>query len=258
MTDEFWTSERIKSAVPKPKQSQKQLLGAQVLVGAPAPVTVSNDDRKKPPYNSVGLLLFTVKGNLYSATAYAAKAGSAKNVVFTAAHNLVDSDGESERILFIPAFQSDHNKPYGSFRQIIGGLGTAFFVHPSYNVQTKPDAYDLGAIKLRKNKYHQELGDAVPLLDIIVDQQYSSSSMFTAVGYPEPSKMQKNTGKYHNSEDGGGVISKEGEIPEGSSGGPWLLGSSNTVNGNNASIAGGKEYSPYYSQAKIDAVINQL
>ena len=255
MTD-FWTNERIKSCVPKLKKSQK-LLGAQKLVGL-ASVTVPDDDRKKPPYNSVGILLFTVNGKHYHGTAYAAKTGSAKNVVFTAAHNLIESAGESDNILFVPAMQSNLTRPYGSFKQISGGLGTAFFVHPQYNVQTEPDAYDLGAVKLQKNEKNQELGEAVPLLDIIVDQQYSSSSMFTAIGYPETNEMQKNTGKYLRSKDSGETIVKEGEIPEGSSGGPWLLGISNTVNGNNASIAGGEQYSPYYSQTKIDAVINQF
>ena len=265
MIEDFWTSERIESAVPKLKrksQKQKQFRGIQVetraLVGAPVPVTVSDDDRKKPPYNSVGILLFTVNGKHYRGTAYAAKTGSAKNVVFTAAHNLIESAGESDNILFVPAMQSNFTRPYGSFKQISGGLRTAFFVHPDYDVQTEPDAYDLGAVKLQKNGKNQELGEAVPLLDIIVDQKYNSSSMFAAIGYPETNEMQKNTGKYLRSEDSGETIVKEGEIPQGSSGGPWLLGISNTVNGNNASIAGGEQYSPYYSQTKIDAVINQF
>ena len=83
--------------------------------------------------------------------------------------------------------------------------------------------------------------------------------MFTIIGYSETSEMQKITGKYYALKTVKKLyIVKEGEIPEGSSGRPWLLRSSNAVNGNTAAGGGGEDNSPYYSKAKIDAVINQF
>ena len=253
----FWTRERIARAVPKTKlKSTLSSAGARRIE---ASVTVSNTDRKNPPYQSVGVLMFTVKGKPYHGTAFATSITGANNVVFTAAHNLVDKDGDSENILFIPAIQNNlcRSKPYGKFEQIDGKKGTAFFVHPKYDVGTEPDAYDLGSVKLKKNAGGKELGEVVGLLNIVVDKSYTTSDSFTTIGYPEKRVIQKNTGEFKNKTDMNEVVNKHGELPAGSSGGPWLF-KGNDVNGNTASGAGGVDSSPYFSNAKIDAVTSQM
>ena len=253
----FWTRERIARAVPKTKL--KESLSSAGARGIEASVTVSNTDRKKPPYQSVGILMFTVKGQEYHGTAFATSITGANNVIFTAAHNLVDKDGDSENILFIPAIQNNlcRSKPYGKFEQIDGKKGTAFFVHPKYDVGTEPDAYDLGSVKLKKNAGGKELGEVVGLLNIVVDKSYTTSDSFTAIGFPETNVMQKNTGDYKGSEDKGEVISKYGNILSGSSGGPWLF-NGNDVNGSKASRVLGVDSSPYFSKDKISAIVSQM
>ncbi len=250
----FWTRERIAQAVPKTKlKESRSSAGAR---GIEASVKVSNSDRKKPPYQSVGILMFTVNGQAYHGTAYATNATGANNVVFTAAHNLVDKVGDSENILFIPAVQDNlcRSKPYGKFEQIDGKKGTAFFVHPKYDVNTEPDAYDLGSVKLKKNAAGKELGEAVGLLYIL---ENTTSHSFTAIGCPETKVMQENTGKFKDRTDMYEVVNKYGELPKGSSGGPWLV-RGNVVNGHTASGTGGVDSSPYFSRAKIIAVTSQM
>ena len=255
----FWTRERIAQAVPKTKLKES-LSSAGARGIEPSAVKVSNSDRKNPPYQSVGVLMFTVNGQAYHGTAYATRVTGAKNVVFTAAHNLVDKVGDSENILFIPAVQDNlcRSKPYGKFEQIDGKKGTAFFVHPKYDVKTEPDAYDMGSVKLKKNAAGKELGEAVGLLDIVVNEFYTTSDSFTAIGCPETKVMQENTGKFKDRTDMNEVVNKYGELPKGSSGGPWLFRGNELVNGHTASGAGGVDSSPYFSQAKIIAVTSQM
>ena len=255
MASKFWTEERIARAVPKTKL--KSTLTSAGAHGIEASVTVSDTDRKKIPYQSVGVLMFTVKGQAYHGTAYATSITGAKNVIFTAAHNLVDPEGDSENILFIPAVQTDKSRPYGEFEEIAGGKGTAFFVHPKYDVKTEPDAYDLGSVKLKKNAAGKELGEVVGLLNIVVDKSYTTSDSFTAIGFPETNVMQQNTGNFKDKTDMNEVVNKHGELPAGSSGGPWLF-KGNDVNGNTASGVGGVDSSPYFSRAKIGAVTSQM
>ena len=72
-----------------------------------------------------------------------------ENVVFITAHNLI-----SENLMKFCLFQlsrvitADHNMA-NLDRSSSGGLhGNCFFVCPGYNVQTEPNTYDLGAVKL--------------------------------------------------------------------------------------------------------------
>ena len=161
----YWTPERIQRAVPKKRyrvSGKKQAIG---LANDP-PTEVSDANRKdKNPYKSVGKLMFTqtVKGTVkhFQGTAYVAETGKGDNIVFTAAHNLLDEDGPSENLLFIPACQNDGKEvpAYGSF------AGASYVVSTKWK---KPfqDCYDIGAIKLTKNKAGKEAGKVVPELSI--------------------------------------------------------------------------------------------
>ena len=254
MDSSISTDEMIEQAVPK---TRKKTGDRRVAIDPAATVTVPDADRKKVPYQNVGLLIFFVNGQSTRGTAYATNASGAKNVVFTAAHNLVDKVGDSADIRFIPALQTDKSRPFGEFRQIAGGKGTAFFVHPDYDVIKDQEAYDLGAVKLQRNAAGKELGDVVSLLNIVVDKTYTTSDSFTAIGYPETFVMKTNAGNFINKEDMGETVNKHGELDAGASGGPWLF-KGNDVNGNTSAGESNEESSPYYSKAKIDAILNQL
>ncbi len=250
----FWTPDMIERAAPRGKQQTPLSLKDPEHGHA---IIVSDTDRKRPPYQSVGVLFFTVNRTPCIGTAYATNASGAKNVVFTAAHNLVDSAGHSNNILFIPGVLSDSSRPYGEFPQIPGGKGTAFFVHPKYDIHDEPDSYDLGAVKLHKNANGMDLGDAVTLLDIAIDKSYTKRDVFIAIGYPEKSCMQESIGNYMSSEDEGETIVKVSQLPKGSSGCPWLYEGTN-VNGNTASGGDDELTSPYFSKDKIEAIVNQM
>ncbi len=265
MASKFWTEEMIERAIPKIKRKLPHANYRGVSTTATNGITTSvpDADRKKEPYQSVGVLVFTVgkspNERPYHGTAYATNITGANNVVFTAAHNLVDEDGDSENILFIPAVQTDKSRPFGEFKQIDGKKGTAFFVHPKYDVKTAPDAYDLGAVKLQKNAAGKQLGDVVGLLGIAVNKFYTSIDSFKTIGYPETYHMQENTGKFKDKTDMNEVVNKYGALPEGSSGSPWLF-KGNRVNGSTASGTPdlGEDSSPYFSTAKIDAITSQM
>ena len=258
MASKFWTDEMIARAVPKIKRKKAGAHAREVVTTATE--TVPDADRIKPPYQSVGVLFFTLDGDPLHGTAYATNALSgAKNVIFTAAHNLVDkTEGDSKNIYFVPGYQTDGSTPFGEFDQIDGGKGTAFFVHPKYDLNKRPEAYDLGAVKLRTNEDDKELGDVVGLLNTVVDKSYTTSDSFTAIGYPDKNVMEKNTGNYKFKLDNEETVVKNEGLSDGSSGGPWLF--KGDANGNQSSSTDTlkESLSPYYSKEKIDAVVNQL
>ncbi len=259
MTSKFWTEEMIERAIPKIKRKlpHANYRGVSTTATNGISTTVPDEDRTMPPYQSVGVLLFTVKGEPFHGTAYATSITGARNVVFTAAHNLVHNEGDSKNILFIPAVQTDKSRPFGEFEQIDGKKGTAFFVHPKYDLKDKSDAYDLGAVKLKKNADGQMLGIAVRPLKIVVDEIYTTLDSFTTIGYPEKNVMQENTGRFKDKTDMNEVIRKYGALPEGSNGGPWLI-RMDDVNGSTASGHLGQDSSPFFSEDKIEAITDQM
>ncbi len=257
----FWTPERIARAVPITIQHRGDP-GRPTALYAPVQKVISNEERVKPPYSSVGLLLYTVRqeGHVeyYRSTAFATNASEQNNVVFTAAHSLVGPHGIRENISFMPAIRNDRTKPFGEFKQIEGGLNTAFFVHPKYDGSI---AYDLGAVKLQTNEDGKNLGDVVTPLDITKDQTYSEATFFKAVGYFQGEHgeeiMMENMGNFYKKD--GEIIYKLGQLYPGCSGGPWFLNESAiSVNGNTSTGHEGQGTTPYYSGEKIQAVVDQL
>ena len=224
----FWTPERISQAVPINIEHTTSQQPSQAVT-APVQREIPDEDRMKPPYNSIGPLLYTVTQgghqSYYRSTAYATNASGQKNVVFTAAHSLVGPHGLRENISFMPAIFNDGTKPFGEFKQIEGGLGTAFFVHPRYDGTI---GYDIGAVKLQPNGRGENLGDVISLLDITINQQYTEATIFRAIGYVQNTQsfeenMLENVGKFHSKE--GEIVYKLGQLYGGCSGGPWFLNS---------------------------------
>ena len=276
---QYWTPERIRSAKPKDNDydaSGKKQAGGTDYV---KPIEIKNSTRKTFPYQCVGKLVFTQKGENFQGTAYVADTGKGKNIVFTAAHNLYDKDGPVENIMFVPACQSNQ-KPvpeFGSFTPIPGGMDKAWIVATGWLDKQRPfERYlDMGAIKLGKNEAGKNVGEVVAMLKPAVDLENKykkGETEWRIIGYhtfeyPGMAKqdiMYETDGAYVESTtiegEGGMVIVRKNPVMKGMSGGPWLLkndgGQFAIANGNQSGNDFGASpdpttMSPYYSNELV-------
>ena len=226
-------------------------------------VEVSDHSRTTHPYQCIGKLLFTKTHEHYTGTAFAVSVKGAKNIIFTSACNLYDEKGQATSIEFIPAIRNDGSQPHGSFKQLDGGKGAAWFVHPNWNPITKPCKYDLGAIKIGKNKAGKDLGDIISLLDVDFDVTLAENdTKWNIVWYSQLRMFQSEARFTKLLENSNGVISTHNSammIPLEAFGAPWI-----TSNGANGHYAGqhksdtGAAKSPYYNLGLIREVLNQM
>ena len=263
----YWTPERIRSAVPKERYRASGKKQA-IALANDLPTEVPDATRKTFPYQSVGILFFTqiVKGEEtpFHGTAYVVETGKGDNIVFTVAHNLIDDDGPSDNLMFIPACQNDGKEvpAYGSF------AGASCVVSTKWKKPFQP-CYDMGAIKLTKNKDDKEVGKVVAKLEYAVDQtDIKNVTDWRIIGYSQDDDtdqdiMYESDGVYINSQDGGKSIRRTNPVIEGMSGGPWLLknGHGNFAIANGVQRGIGNDYSAaaYFSTALVvDDIIGQL
>ena len=266
----YWTPERIRSAVPKERYSVSGKKQAIDLANDP-PKTVPDATRKTSPYQSVGILFFTqtIKGKVehFQGTAYVAETGKGNNIVFTAAHNLLDDDGPSENFLFIPACQNDGKEvpAYGSF------TGASYVVATGWTNPEKPyqPCYDMGAIKLAKKEAGQNAGEVVAMLGYAVDHEdIKDVTEWRIIGYrrdiaTNQDIMYESDGVYIESQDDGKSIRRTNPTKkQGMSGSPWLLknGDGNFAIANGVQIGSGVDYAAaaYFSKTLVDDIIAQL
>ena len=261
----YWTPERIQCAVPKERY---RVSGKKQAIGLPnvPPTEVLDATRKdKNPYRSVGKLMFTQEVDKkiipFHGTAYVAATGKGDNIVFTAAHNLIDGDGPSENILFIPACQDGGKEvpAYGSFAGA-SCVVCSKWVKPYHNM----NCYDIGAVKLTKNKDGKEVGKVVPELILSVDEKYKKDETeWRIIGYVQ-NKMYESDGTFIDIEtqQGGKLVVRTNPVIKGMSGGPWMLksggGDFTTANGDQSAISADDTVSPYYSKALVDDIKAQL
>ncbi len=104
----------------------------------------------------------------------------------------------------------------------------------------------------------KDLGDRVPLLEIMVDQQYTKETCFSCIGYPEKFCMIQHEAKFASMEDGGRKVKKTGDVPKGMSGGPWLWNGTNKVNGNTSYGDIKETDSPYYTTKVMTELIELI
>ena len=242
-THRYWTRERMNSAgTLGPSVRKVATLGFE---------EIPDNERDIHPYNNIGLLLFTMGTDDYFGTAFAPEIPGKKNIIFTAAHNLVNKkEGYARNITFIPGMKTDGTSSFGMYDAIPGGSEKGFFLGTHF------EDIDIGAVKLQKFN-GIDLGDAVtPSLKIICDQQYNEKTVFTCFGYPEIHTMIKHVGKYKEKNDT--IVVKQGDVPEGMSGGPWFLNETNTVNGNTSKGDNTQTTSPYYSTTNINDLLKRL
>ena len=268
---QYWTTERMQSAevekndcietIPGKKQFQAAAYGLD-------PTVVPDETRLKHPYNTVGALFYsktdiqTQVRKDFHATAYVVNTGKGDNILFTAAHNLESAKGIAEDIYFVPARLSDGDKPYGSFSQMPGGKGKAWFVPEEWGKDGKrPVGYDFGAITLCKNKEGKNVGKVVQPLNYMVDLKYSKESEWRIIGYPDDNKMCESYGDFIEI-DQQYIVHRTNPVLDGMSGGPWMLQSPDdksylSANGAHRGGINGSTCA-YFRQTLIDAVVNQI
>ena len=176
ITLQAWTEERFRSAIPKVKRSKER-------AGPPPPpevlalatntkaTIVPDEDLTKFPYQSAGRLFFDVKGTAYTGSAYVADWNGAKNILFTAAHNLLDDVGgkpvASTDVIFIPAMKDKkdtNGSLYGKYAAIAIGWNKTW--NPSTGHDD--DAYDFGIVKLAPRSDGKNVGEVVKPIPIVL------------------------------------------------------------------------------------------
>ena len=268
----YWTPERIRSAVPE--DDDYEISGNKKVTGFGnnPPTEVPDDIRKTIPYQSVGKIVYKKGVQDAQATAYVVNTGKGNNIVFTAAHNLYNDKGKAEKIMFIPACQTDQ-KPvlkFGEFPQIKGGMGVAWFVAKGWDPVDQQDYLDMGAIKLEENEAKENVGEVVGMLEYAVDHKdIKDATDWRIIGYVTDFATKKDTmyqsdGVYNESVDDGKTIRRTNATKKpGMSGGPWLLkngdGKFAIANGVHRSSGANFSKAAYFSKALVeDNVIAQL
>ena len=243
----YWTPERMAAAQPErmPEREptpERDVLGALAAVevqGAGPLKIVSDDNVKKFPYQSVGKLFYTkvnssgAKRDSYS-TAWVANSSSTLHVVLTAAHCLKSGDETATNIRFIPGYIPPSTAIFGKYAQIPGGEGVAWAVDPNWNPSVLQADHDSAIIHLDKDPDTGKYVDEVVIpIQVLTNQTYNSTSEWNSIGYPQPSsgnpsgKMCEQTGTFYKMSSSDGAFYKYGELPGGTSGGPWILAGTN-------------------------------
>ena len=283
----YWTPDRIRCAKVEDVPLRETIPGkneqAYDLVDGPPQCTEIDDKtRKDPPYNNVGLLYIQKGDKHYMATAYVVKLEGKNNIVFTAAHNLYSDKGKAEKIMFIPACPTNYDdikKELGCFPQLNGE--NAWVVSSNW----KPKLpylyeYDIGAIKLSKNEFGQEVGDVFPGFDIELrtdkDPGYEKGKTeWKIIGYKVESTeyndyfhMYESIGTFldleENKTTGGYLVIRNNPIYKGMSGSPWLLKNATNSkfeksNGNVSAFCKDEDVvTPFYTKELIDDILEQL
>ena len=243
----YWTPERIRSAVPADdvsyeKQSVVKPGEEQAVPGPLVPTRVPQTSLTTFPYQCVGRLYFTIQGIRTWTSAY----HIGNDELYTVAHAVVvkgstpGSKDYASNLAFIPAMidYNDHlGQNYGFFPQIPGGPGTAYFPDPNFDPANMQAQYDKCIVKLGVGSKGKTIGQVLPPIQLLKNQQYNKQTDWNTIGYPDANTspegfMFEVNGTFvpnsliHNS------MQKYGAAPKGMSGGPWILsGSGDKSNG---------------------------
>lgn len=265
---DYWTPGRLEAAQPEEHAYDEHIeereyaavgdTSGQLVQAAGSLKIVPDSTVRTFPYQSVGKLFYRKVGPSggrdSSASAWVANVSSQLHVVMTAAHCLEMGSEHAEKILFIPGFIPPSTLPFGSYPQIPGGKGVAWFVDPNWDPNNLQAKYDSGMIKLDKDPSTGKYVDEVVIpIQILANQQYTSASAWNTIGFPVPSsqnphgKMAERNGTFCRMSSDGGSVYKYGTLPKGTSGGPWILaGSNHSSNGIQAGNSVDCAVSPYF------------
>ena len=251
----YWTPDRIVSATPEDPVDDQDVIDGDSNPGDSGPRrTIPDNEVTKFPYQSVGKLMYTKgkgenKGH-HHGTAWVAKFPGHHNIIVTAAHCLENRKGTAENIIFIPAFIPPNTEPFGKYTDIGGGKGKAWAVHPEWVSQVHKSEYDIALIKVMNPDTKEDVAQKVKPIPIISNQKYSKRSEWNQIGYGD-GKMMERRGKYYKKEKDLKVY-KYGDLPDGCSGGPWILTGSDGANGVYSASNDNNGVSPYFKYSEED------
>ncbi|XP_068725323.1 uncharacterized protein [Montipora capricornis] len=278
---DYWTPERMATARPEEHaygEHIKTVEGAAIRcdrsavqrVQGAASMTIVPDSKVKTfPFQSVGKLFYVKVGpsgeSESFASAWVANASSELHVVMTAAHCLERDDNRAEKIFFVPGFIPPCFRPFGSYPQIPGGKGEAWIVDPNWDPNDMQAKYDLGMVRLEKDRdIGKYVNEVVLPIQVSIHQQYTPISEWNTIGYPVASsqnpdgKMAEQSGTFCRMSCDGGSFYKYGTLPKGTNGGPWILDGSND---SSSGVQTGNDcdyqcaLSPYLTQNHLEEMI---
>ena len=249
----FWTPERMASA--KPIGSAVPAL-AEPRPAAPGAFTTTkvDDPADKPHYRRAGRLFVDFNGKTGSGSACAI----ARNGILTAAHCLYDFNTKqyATKVLYVPGYQNKGGK-LGSWAL----FGTPSIPDGYIKATTKNYSWDYAFSKVSLGGLNNlsVLGDVTGWFGLVVDR--STASQWDTLGYPTvPFGAYKFDGEFMWSCVGDfkgkldpGTITKEGNLTQGSSGGPWMI-NADYVNGvqSHTGATPTENASPYFDKDVLD------
>lgn len=250
---DYWTPERVKTAIPKPIDKPQPPAGpAEPEAPEVEPNKVATPNT--PPYLACGKLLFTWNKTNYIGSASAID----EHVLVTAAHNLYDFDGKgtgsySTNILFYPAYTGD--PPAFSFAYDVA-LAPDGWVNQTKG--SRPHQYDYALVRIPVSMAK------IKPLTLVVNADLSGQSHWDAIGYPgtpfDGKTMYEVLGSYTAGTETGTIGMTNNNMPPGSSGGPWLVvtvsGLQPFVNGVNSYLQP-LMYSPYFDDG-VSTLLRQI
>lgn len=240
----FWTPERMASA--RPRRAAPGPVPPRPAPAAPPGVedTKIVPDPAEDPYRRAGKLFMTFSDGEFFGSASAI----AKNGILTAAHNLYDHKLAPEqryatKVLYVPGFCAKRPTPFGAWTLELP-LDQKATIPSGWIDSDKNIGLDYAFCRTGlggKPDDLRPLGNATGFFELVVDRP--DARHWTSLSYPDQrTKQDKFNGlemwssrgtKVDNAPWPDEVVAKEGELPEGASGGPWLLTSehSHKVNG---------------------------
>jgi V8-like Glu-specific endopeptidase len=233
-----------------------------------SPLTTSPvEDPTLFPWRTVGKLYFTAGGVEYQGSACVIY----YNTLLTAAHNIYEDKIWSENYEFVPALLSDGFAPYGVWTV---PNRNAFVMSEWTDSVNGDEAYDVGVLRYPRCPGKGRIGDVVGRLGLIYNQPINPPSpVWMELAYPGAADrnynsrmMYEDIGKCSRWIEKNYIVAKAGELPEGASGGPWLLWAGvgpNTkywVNGIRSSESNGTwaSGSPYFRKSISDFIEDNL
>ena len=266
LTLQMWTDERCKKAIPKVKKSKQK-------VGPPPPqdllaLATNNEVTIVPervlktfPYQSVGRLFFNVNGEPYTGSAYVADWKGATNLLFTAAHNLLDDEGgkpcKSTDVIFIPAMK-DKNDTSGSNYGRYAATAICWNKKWDPTAGHNDDAYDFGIVQLAPRADGKNVGQEVKPIPIVLDATNTQGkTSWETLGYPNhpdnpDRQMMTQTGTYVGLDKGAVDKVSQGGYGKGGSGSCWLRDGKAEGNGVHVSASISVSSSPYFTPDLIN------
>ena len=266
---DYWTSERMRSAIPGDVLAGKALERgnrASALLVEKGKKSEAKATKGKPiiaqseaPVKHVGKVFFTLGNTNYVCSGNAVASGN-ESTVATAGHCLNEGPGEfATNFLFVPAYENG-TAPYGQW--------TATSLHAPTQWSSKGDmAYDTGFAVVGPNKSGQTLTDVVGGSGVLFNQPYGLN--YKAFGYPAAAPFNGETLKSCTGTAGSDKrnpqFGSQGipcDMTGGSSGGPWFIqtstdtgatGYQNSINSYGYNNGSAVMYGPYWGSVIKEA-----